>query len=93
VSQAVPTARRYYLLKRQAARQRFDQPLDGCWRGKQEAQPGTPLPADFPFLSQLADGGYTAEEDLAGATACELTNATDLTEGEAEAVLAALAAL
>lgn len=86
---AIPSPRRYYLLKRLGAVQFSDRPLDGVWRSKQEALPGTSLPSDFPSLSVLAEYGYTAVEDLDGATVDELRAFTSLTQREAEAVIAA----
>lgn len=93
MSGSVPSPRRYYLLKRLSARLGADQPLDGVWRSKQEAQPGTALPATFPHRSQLVAVGYSAVEDLDGATVDELTTNTDLNAREAAAVVAAYAAL
>lgn len=81
------------MLKRLGAVQFSDSPLDGVWRSKQEALPGTDLPADFPMRSALATAGYTAREDLDGATADELRQFTTLNQREAEAVVAAFANL
>ena len=63
------------------------------WIGKQAAEPGVALPSTFPFLSQLAAVGYTAREDLDGADVRELTRNAGLSKRDAEAVLAAFAAL
>jgi hypothetical protein len=82
------TPRRYYLAKRQAAVELEDDALAAVWRGKQEAEAGTDLPATFPYLTELDALGYTTEEDLDGADACELTD-LGLSAFEAEAVLAA----
>lgn len=63
------------------------------WRAKQEAQPGTPLPITFPFLLDLACGGYTTREDLDGADCFELVQIARLHKGDAQIVLTAFAAL
>lgn len=64
--------RRYYLQKRQDARALEQFALESVWRGKQEAEPGEPLPVVFPFAHRLAAEGYTAVEDLDGADINEL---------------------
>jgi hypothetical protein len=86
------SVRRFYLAKRHAAAEIEDHALEAVWRGKQEAEAGTDLPASFPFLTELEALGYTTEEDLDGADACELTD-LGLGAFEAEAVLAAFAEL
>lgn len=90
---AIPSPRRFYLLKRLGAAQFSDQPLDGVWRSKQEALPGTALPSSFPFRSVLVAVGYSATEDLDGATVDELRMFTTLSQRDAEAVIAAAANL
>ncbi len=90
---AVPSPRRYYLLKRLEAVRAGDQPIDGVWRSKQEAQPGAALPATFPFRSQLVAVGYATAEDLDGATVDELVEHTALPSRDAAAVVAAAANL
>ena len=85
------TVRRYYLLKRLAARQRCEE--EGVWISKQEAQSGTALPSDFPFRSQLVEAGYSTSEDLEGASADELFEFAELMAPEAAIVTAAAAAL
>lgn len=86
--------RRFYLAKRIAARL-----LDGdfgltkVWQYHQEQQPGTLLPAGFPAKTKLEAAGYTALEDLVGASACELVDWASLSQSEATAALAAHAAL
>lgn len=84
----VPSARRYYLLKRQDARRREDA-TEGAWQARQEAEPGAPLASDFPFRTTLAAAGYTTTDDLAGANETELVVA-GLSYRQARAVLAAL---
>ena len=59
------------------------------WRAKQEAQPGTALPADFPYLSRLAAEGYTTVHDLDGADVEEMISA-GFNEREALAIGVAL---
>lgn len=67
----IKSPRRYFLGKRLEARD-LGLGLESIWKTKQEAEPGTALPADFPLLSRLTDCGYTTEEDLDGADADEL---------------------
>lgn len=67
--------------------------LESVWKSKQEAQPGTALPATFPFLSDLADAGYTTREDLDGADEYELKRIALLDAYSAQAVLYAYAHL
>lgn len=84
--------RRYYLLKRLVAEDFCDETFVEVWRAKQEAEPGTALPSDFPVLSKLSAKGYTTREDLDGADEAELASA-GLKTNEARAVLAALVTL
>jgi hypothetical protein len=63
--------------------------MAGAWRAKQEAQTGTSLPTDFPYLSELSLIGYTTIGDLAGSDEYELVEA-GLSYRQARAVLAAL---
>jgi hypothetical protein len=93
------TYRRYLHNERMNARARQDKELESVWRAKQEAQPGTAIPASVPYHPELAMGGYEALEDLDGADSCELVTMTSLacgpglTHREADQVMAALAAL
>lgn len=89
---AIPTPRRYYLLKRLYYRGIKERILEGVWRSKQEGQPGTPLPLTFVHLTKLATAGYTMKEDLQGATELELQE-QGFTNRDAKAILAAAAAL
>jgi hypothetical protein len=82
--------RRYCLRKRQAYDARDEE--SGYWKGKQEAEPGTALPADFPFLSELEELGYTTEPDLDGADADELVR-LGMRARDAETVIEAFEAL
>lgn len=85
--------RRYYLLKRRFFTDvDFQPPLAGAYRHKQEAEPGTDLPADFPALSALAQLGYTTVEDLDGANTDELRD-HGLSAKAAQDVIDALAKL
>jgi hypothetical protein len=88
----IGSARRYYLLKRQAAETLSDNGLAMVWRHKQESEPGEDLPTGFPSLSVLQEAGYSTVEDLTGAGTDELVE-LGLTQRQAESVLAALAAL
>lgn len=89
----VRSTRRYYLLKSQAARALCETGLELVWLGKQEAEPGTALAADFPSAEALAAAHYTTVEDLTGASAKELVAEARLTTKQANDLLAALAAL
>lgn len=81
--------RRYYLAKRLAARRDGQKALELTWQGKQEAEAGTPLAADFPARAALVAAGYTTTEDLDGADVDELRRA-GLSTKDASAALAAL---
>lgn len=89
----VGSARRYLLLKYQVASARFEFGLALAWLGKHDASDGTALPADFPSRETLAAAHYTTREDLTGASVDELATQAGLTRGDAQRVLAALAAL
>ncbi len=86
---AIPTPRRFYLLKRRAALAAGDAHLAGFWRVKQEALAWPVLPADFPARTALVVAGYTTVRDLDGADADELSN-LGLTRAQADAVVAAM---
>ena len=88
-----PTNRRYCLMKRQNAYVLGDYAIASFWQHKQEAEPGTPLAATFPFYELLAAAWYTTKEDLEGADARELSYFAGLSQRDAEAVLAAYATL
>jgi hypothetical protein len=88
---AVNSVRRYYLLKRLFARQMCLE--EDAWAAKQAATPGTGLPADFPARAALVAAGYTTREDVDGAEVRELRRFAKLSTAEAEAVIAAVAAL
>lgn len=89
----IGTPRRFYLLKSQAARLVYEFALADTWLGKQEGQPGTDLPSDFPTLTELAAAHYTTVEDVTGAAIEELCREAGLTTKQAAAVIAAIAAL
>jgi hypothetical protein len=84
-----PTQRRYALLKRLYAARVGDTAMAMMWRGSQEAETGTALSLTFPARTLLVAAGYTAIEDLDGATADELQRNAGLTASEAEAAIAA----
>jgi hypothetical protein len=92
VSGNVTPARRYYLLKRLAARHAEDL-LETHWRAEQLAQPGTALPAGFPSKAKLEAVGYVAAEDLDGAECQELRDEVGLNERQAQSAIDAAAAL
>lgn len=86
---SINTARRFYLLKRRAARSLGDKGLEGVWRQKQEAESGTALAATFPARAALVAAGYSTTEDLDGADTDELV-AAGIPYHSAAAVIAAL---
>lgn len=67
--------------------------LRDVWHAKQVAEPGTDLPADFPAKLELEAAGYTTVEDVDGADVEELEDYAALSSANANAVLAAIAAL
>lgn len=85
--------RHAYLLNRIACDERAELAGRDVWRGKQEAQPGTPLATTFPFYTRLIAVGYTTKEDLDGATANELMSTVGLNQRDTDIVLAAFAKL
>ena len=93
VCSKVNTARRYYLLKAQAAAFVCDTGLELIWRAKQQGEPAVALPSDFPSRAALAAAHYTTVEDLTGAGTDELVKEARITTKQAESVIAALAAL
>lgn len=80
--------RRYALMKRRAAEEVGDLAVRDVWKGKQEAEPGTPLPASFPQRARLAEFYYSTDADLDGADEEELT-ALGFSTREAAEILAA----
>lgn len=84
--------RRYCLYKRQNARD-LGSATECTWQARQLAEPGIALPATFPHMTELAAAGYVANTDLEGADACELQDYAGLSARQAEAVIAAAAAL
>jgi hypothetical protein len=85
------TSRRYYLLKRLAARRACEE--EGVWIALQGQQAGTDLPEDFPFRATLVAAGYATSEDLDSAGPDELYEFAGLLSPEAATVTAAAAAL
>lgn len=81
------TLRRYYLLKAQYWNATPDREIfaNGYW-AKQDALPGTALPADTPALAELTAAHYTKREDLDGADVNELVR-QGLRRKDAEGVL------
>ena len=86
---AISTRRRYYLLRWKYHQSAGNGGLAEGWRGKHLAEPSTPLAADFPGKATLESAGYSAVEDVAGATTDELL-ALGLSSAQATAALAAL---
>ncbi len=87
------TLRRLYLKKRIMARLSGDLALSSVWQSRQEEQAGTVLPVGFPAKSDLETAGYTAQQDLEGATCDELVEWVHISSRAARSVLAAYAAL
>ena len=88
----IKSVRRYYLLKRRSSHELGDIALRDVWAHKQtEEQPGTPLPADFPFRDELIAAWYEAIEDIDGADECELVE-QGFSSGQAAEILAAVPA-
>jgi hypothetical protein len=86
---SINSIRRFYLLKRRAARTQGNKGLEGVYRQKQEAEAGTDLASDFPAHDALEAAGYSTEEDLDGADTDELVGA-GIPYHDAAAALAAL---
>lgn len=61
-------ARRLYFFKGVAAARNGDDGLADAWRAKRLAEPGTALPAAFPWRAQALAVGVLAIEDLDGAS-------------------------
>lgn len=85
--------RRFYLMKRIESDRIGEIALRDVWHGKQDAEPGANLPANFPSKDELATAGYTTVEDVDGADCAELEDYASLSTTQANTVLAALAAL
>lgn len=66
--------------------------LEPVFQTKQLEEPGTDLPGDFPFLSELNANRYFAVEDLDGASFDELAF-FGITSAQATKIFAALAPL
>lgn len=81
--------RRYYLHQRIDALACGEPALSGAWRAKQEAQPGTALPSDFPLRLRLIDAGYSTIEDIDGADATELAK-VGFSAAQSASILAAV---
>jgi hypothetical protein len=88
-----PTLRRIYLRNRKLTADAGEFAISGVWQSRQQEQPGTALPADFPSRAALIAAGYTAIEDLQGACADELVDWACVDNQAAKAILAAYAAL
>jgi hypothetical protein len=80
--------RRYYLHKWHALAESDHTALSMAYKGIQQSQTGTNLPADFPLLSTIQPLGYQTEEDLDGADESELVR-FGLTSAQAKTVLSA----
>lgn len=89
----IDTLRRFYCLKRMDAARQGDCALSSTWQAMQEAQPGAPFPTGFPCKTALEAAGYESAEDVKGADVDELSEYALLSQRDAEAVIAAAAAL
>jgi hypothetical protein len=86
------SARRYCLAKWLIQRE-LDDSTAPVWRGKQLAEPGTALPADFPYRTTLIAKGYLTPQDIDGADTHELRVNAGLLAEQAATVIAAAARL
>ena len=94
ITETPVTYKRYLLLKQHAALLVGNSHLAGVWRERRESLPaGLALPTNFPFRDRLVLAGYNERECLYGATVRELHRTVGLAQFDAEAVLAAYAAL
>lgn len=80
--------RRYCFLKQKEAAELCND-MDGIWRAKRLAEPGTSIPNNLPARSLLIAAGYLVIEEIQGADETELTEA-GLNSAQAAAVIAAL---
>ena len=62
-------ARRVYFFKWASAARAGEDGLSYAWRARRLAEPGTALPAAFPWRAELAAAGVLALEDIDGASA------------------------
>ena len=92
MSAQIRSARRYYLLKRLAARVSGDSALELTWQSKQEGEGGIGLPPDLPSYTTLVAAGYSTVQDLDGADTDELAS-IGIRNRQADRVFAALASL
>lgn len=87
---AVNWPRRYHLLKSRSLDADEEQDLAAAFRWKQFQACGDILPDNFPELTKLTAARYVTVEDLDGATAEEIANATGLNLKTCERILTAL---
>ena len=87
---AVNTPRRYHLLKGRDLEAFEEQGLAAAFRSRQYRGCGVRLPDNFPELDRLAAARYVTVEDLNGATAAEIAEATGLNLKTCERILTAL---
>jgi hypothetical protein len=88
-----PTLRRIYLKNRKLTAEAGEHAISSVWQARQEEQPGTGLPSDFPYRDELVAAGYSTSEDLEGACADELAEWAGISGRDAKTILAAYAAL
>jgi hypothetical protein len=79
----VANPRRYHLRARRTAEFEQSPGLASAHYGRQLAEPGAPLPSNFPCLSKLNAAGYHAFEDFG----LDVPNTVDLEELQREAGL------
>ena len=88
------SARRFYLLKYHELTCLASFGLASVYLTYHAGQPGGPeLPSTYPAYSKLTAAKYTAKADLDGADVDELRRFARLSNGEAEAALAAFSTL
>jgi len=88
----IARSRRFYLLKRLAAKAEGQLSLASFWQARQEEEPGWLLSSSFPSRLALEKTGYTTMEDVAGADQTELRRA-GLSSLDADAVILAVGPL
>jgi len=87
---AINSPRRYHLLKSRDLDAQEEQGLAAAFRSRQYRGCGVRLPDNFPELERLAAARYVTVEDLDGATAAEIAEATGLNLKTCERILTAL---
>jgi len=80
------TLRRYLLLQAADAVARLDMGLASILWGRQEAEPGTLIPANTPAYAELIANHYKTVEDIDGSNPAELTKLAGISARDAQAI-------